>query len=735
MDPDTRSFRSRLNRYICPALLGASVCFAVIYALYRPMCVLYTVIFLAAEFLLFTLFDKLKSKKTFGGLMYMLMLTLVFFGSFRLLYAGAVSYDTMILTWFYGEQGSFVNLPYYLNAVFLFGGFFVISILYYFTQVRYRSLGVMLSILFPFVIYAKRAEEVPEVLVTIIITLFIAVMVHNRRIDPALPEARRGRLSVDLSYIISMALFVSITGAVTMMIEKPEYQSQLERNSNYFDVVQTNGTGSAGDESLSETSSQRYGLGQPSPEIIFYFDTFGKRSNYFLRRQSYDYFNGERWDNESPDGRSYDAEDYGKTLTPNNPEYLFDDIAFDMAQIGYISQEEAEASVSRVEGRVYDDSFSPMYLPAPYATIIDEAEYADSKYTKYKHGEIFRKGAGRNAQEINESFEFFEPTDTFFQKAVDLGLSGDEFVLQLENNDSPAARRLLEDYTEARERYGERYAYADDRVTQLAYEITKDCDSDVERASALETYFEKNGYSYDIEYVPEDQSIEYFIFESKTGTCTSYATAMTIMARSIGLPARYVEGYAAFEKQGDNTFVIRSAYAHAWVEVYIPGSGWVTFDPTVSGYMQIPEDDFDSNTFLMVLGRFLVVIIVAFVIIFILLLDRIIELLLRLKLKFKTPAQRTLLLYANVIKLVNFSTRADYSAYTIKMLREYLNETRGACPEKLLQLFERTCFGGYSPTAGEFNEAYAEYKKCYKYLRKIPKQKKLEGLKAAAAVR
>ena len=89
----------------------------------------------------------------------------------------------------------------------------------------------------------------------------------------------------------------------------------------------------------------------------------------------------------------------------------------------------------------------------------------------------------------------------------------------------------------------------------------------------------------------------------------------------------------------------------------------------------------------------------------------------------RDPKQRTLRLYANVIKLINFSANGDYSSYTVKMLRDYVYSTRGVVPEKLLQLFERTAFGGYEPTNEEYRNAYAEYKKCYKYLRKIPKKK------------
>ncbi|MGN0634335.1 MAG: transglutaminase family protein [Oscillospiraceae bacterium] len=724
---------NKLCRYICPAALGSVICFAVIYTLYKPYALLYSVIFLAAEFLLFSLFDRLQAKKTVGGLLYMLLLIAVGFVSMWLMVSEARVSDVFVLSWFYGDEGSETLIPGYLNSVYFFGGFFVISILYYFTQVRYRSLGVMLSILFPFVIYAKRAEEVPEVLVTLIITLYLSVMVHNRRIDPAEPKEKQGRLIVNRAYIISVAIFVSVAGAVAMMIDKPVYRSQLEKNSSYFDYVNTNATGAGDYEGMSNTSSKRYGGNSYSNTPIFYFETDGEDEVYFLRREAYDVFNGSVW--EVSDGFA----DYSRIYSSDNPEYSTDDIIADLnglAVSGALSDKitpPVQSMLKMSNGRVYDESFSPFYLPAPYATVVDDRPYNEQLseadgLIKYPHGEIYRSKQVRSVQPIDVEFQFLEQTDAFKSYAASIDMTGAEYWSMLidaifsAEEDNEYARRLLEDYSAA-------YVYADgDDVSQeikdLAAKITRDCTGDFEKAYALEQYFEENGFVYDMEYVPEDESIEYFLFEGKTGVCSSYATAMTLMARAVDLPARYVEGFAAYERTDSGSFVVRDSHAHAFVEVYIAGAGWMTFDPTVSDYMQPPEEEnnFNAAAFIRVFGKLLVVIAVVFVVIFILLLDRIAELVFRIRLKFKAPRERTLALYANLIKLVNFSTQEDYSPYTVKMMREYLEESRGTAPYKLLMLFEKTCFGGYQPSAEEFSEVYSEYKKCYRYLRKIPKK-------------
>ncbi len=733
----------RLSNYLCPLLLGGAVCFSVVYTLYRPAAPLCTAAFLAAGFLLFMLFDKLKKRPVAGGLIYTVMFFIIEIGAGSLLVTGAYysSSFTAPVTWFYGDEGNYSSQPFYLGAIMLGGGFFMISILYYFTQIRYRSLGAMLCILFPFVIYAKRAEEMPEIVVTLIVTMFIAVMVHNRRLDPSMPSAARGRLRLDLSYIISIALFVTFTGAATMMIEKPRYTSELEKNANFFNYYPT-GIGGGNYEQLGEDSSQRYGMGAPSNEPLFYFETDGVNSEYYLRGTSFDYFDGDVWK------RLDNTDDFSYVYSSVMPEYSYDDILNDMKVIidtngGIGKVTEVKGQVPVKHGRLYDDTFAPAYLPSPYGIITDYDKLAELPYKKYPQGIVLRapNGSG-NAKVLNDSFQFMDPGGDFYEYAYALGLSGEDYVDLLLKNGSENALRLYEDYSSAQSRFLD-LRNTSDRVQELAQKIVKDAHSDIEKARLLESYFEKTGYKYDMDYVPQDKSIDYFIFEGKTGVCSSYATAMTLMARSVGLPARYVEGFACFEPavntspsiNNSKSFVVRDSHAHAFVEVYISGVGWLTFDPTVPDYKNQQQNNGGGNAamLLRILSRLLLVIIVGFVIVFVLMFDRLAELWLRLRLPFMQPDNRVLKLYRHLIWLINYSTKKDFSAYTAAMLSEYLHTTRGCSPDKLIALFERVCFGGYTPTSEDWQKAYSDYRRCYRYLRKIPRPSKLQKLTAADA--
>jgi hypothetical protein len=79
---------------------------------------------------------------------------------------------------------------------------------------------------------------------------------------------------------------------------------------------------------------------------------------------------------------------------------------------------------------------------------------------------------------------------------------------------------------------------------------------------------------------PEDVDfVTRFLLDAKEGYCTYFASAMTVLCRMVGLPARYVEGYIA-EPDENGEAIVTGLSAHAWTEVYFKGFGWLTFDAT-----------------------------------------------------------------------------------------------------------------------------------------------------------
>lgn len=124
-------------------------------------------------------------------------------------------------------------------------------------------------------------------------------------------------------------------------------------------------------------------------------------------------------------------------------------------------------------------------------------------------------------------------------------------------------------------------AKVDPYVTTLAQK-TAGNGSDAMKALALQQFFQQN-FEYGFGY-PFDQSedpVLDFLKERPAAHCEVYATCMTLMLRTVGIPARYVQGFVVREKNGwGGYWVSRERDAHAWVEVYLQGLGWVTVDPT-----------------------------------------------------------------------------------------------------------------------------------------------------------
>ncbi len=124
-----------------------------------------------------------------------------------------------------------------------------------------------------------------------------------------------------------------------------------------------------------------------------------------------------------------------------------------------------------------------------------------------------------------------------------------------------------------------------ERVHALARDLTATPPTPYDRALAIQDYLRREmHYSLEINAPPYDQdAVDYFLFVSKEGFCDYYASAMVVLARSAGIPARIAFGYATgtFDP-GQGKYTVLQSDAHAWPELYFPGIGWVEFEPTAS---------------------------------------------------------------------------------------------------------------------------------------------------------
>ena len=155
-------------------------------------------------------------------------------------------------------------------------------------------------------------------------------------------------------------------------------------------------------------------------------------------------------------------------------------------------------------------------------------------------------------------------------------------VSHLPARDPNVLRTAGRDYPDQlQRRYTDLPADTERRVGRFTSNLTRDADSAYESAKRIESWLEANkNYSLNVSQPPDSDVASQFIFEMEEGYCEYFATSMTVMLRSQGIPARYVVGYSTGQRVGDNTYRVRGMNAHAWVEVYFPEVGWVRFDPT-----------------------------------------------------------------------------------------------------------------------------------------------------------
>ena len=125
--------------------------------------------------------------------------------------------------------------------------------------------------------------------------------------------------------------------------------------------------------------------------------------------------------------------------------------------------------------------------------------------------------------------------------------------------------------------------FVSERTAALAESIVQGAPTDYDRAARLERFLLTN-YPYELnvgQLPPGRDAVDFFLFEQQAGYCSHFATAMAVMARQVGLPARVAAGYLpGFINPITGAHTVRAGDAHAWVEIHFQRQGWVAFDPT-----------------------------------------------------------------------------------------------------------------------------------------------------------
>ncbi len=176
-------------------------------------------------------------------------------------------------------------------------------------------------------------------------------------------------------------------------------------------------------------------------------------------------------------------------------------------------------------------------------------------------------------------------------------------------SDSPATASMVEAaqavadtrYAEIAKTYTQLPAHMQHEVYALSTRAANGEETPYRRALAIRDYLREH-YTYSLNVAEPPDNVDFatwFLFREQKGYCTYFATALAVLCRMQGIPARYVTGYLAMPDKNGYARVT-SAHAHAWVEIYLNGFGWLTLDAT-PGHEQddrdgdVPPPD-DSNS-------------------------------------------------------------------------------------------------------------------------------------------
>lgn len=388
------------------------------------------------------------------------------------------------------------------------------------------------------------------------------------------------------SYLKSISIFISVVLGITYMsayivpiqftflhrlFDKETYESRAYRYSEYYPY-----TGRLGGDLVLEDE-----------KIL---DVVAPNRTY-LRAGSQSIYTGHAWANAASEPNPFfigshalqdtDEALIGSQLLSDEPfEELFQGSAYRITfqdirtRSLFIPLKMNNLAVSRNSYSIYQENEDTLFLDQPYGSgFIYVVQCYTPKYKSKSFDEAMKKSKPGLYKEAKASGSnpFGAEIDTFIERAD----------------------QMYSQYTQLPES-------VTDRVREMAVTITQDYKSPYEKARAIEAYLAGN-YTYTL--TPGEASrtgdfVDQFLFEGKEGYCTYFASAMAVLTRCIGLPSRYVEGYTMPAETDGNKdrYTVTSKQAHAWVEVYFEGMGWVMFEPTASyqselrGYTHTEQD-------------------------------------------------------------------------------------------------------------------------------------------------
>lgn len=525
---------------------------------------------------------------------------------------GQRGYPISFLVWFLTPQSVVSFSGWYTAAIYLLMLGFLTSIVYYFAKIRYRMSMQFLIMLIPLSFYAKEGQHMPAILVMVLLASYFLLMIYCR----VLRDTDKQRYVSSSQSKISIALYVIAFSVLASVIPKPvitpdrEFIDNAMSYSSWSDILMnaismfTDTT----DNTVSTSNNTR---------TIYYVDA---PESLRLRTQTYSYYNSaeDSWTvSETYDRPSRNLEE-PMTYKPQTLLQAILDAASVSPEFAEKYGLEEFCGVTLPEQELQNlylyTRFTTQVLPSPTRTMLLGSEISKDQVGQSVMNTVSAPNFanGVSLQYYSDTYAKYEAVNPVLKKLSCQNYSAllSDAIRILESS-RPEQAELLQ---QVQQESAEAYAYLSfvnvfdsesEVISSLAQEITDGLESDFEKAQAIEQYFLKQNFVYDQSYrKSKGENAEYFLMQSQTGVCYEFATAMVLLCRSAGLPARYTQGYHLSElynfKIGghETNYLIKVRDAHAFPEVYISGYGWLSFEPTVPS-MDLPDGTQAENQVVM----------------------------------------------------------------------------------------------------------------------------------------
>lgn len=583
---------------ICPFILTIVIMSSFFYAYTGEYINIYVVISAVYSLFMFVFFNFAEKRRKLAPLFiipFMILVMIMAIREFRSDWGRAFDF----FRWFALGSDLVEIRDSYLNIILISFSFFFSATIYYFSQIIYRPAYLALITLIPCAVFVKLIVALPPVYVIILGACnFLIYLLHDHMRD-----AKKIRTAGVKQAVMVFADFAVATILLAAIIPKPDYTPFYDKFESFvlkYSIGSQSG-GVSGD--YGDFSGNADGMLQMEDRLLYMMNT--TRPSY-LKIQTFDYYNYEtdRWINSGggingyprwEDGRA--ALNYASLAEAYRSAYDFSSgAAVNEALSGLPADDEIYSASLRAF------NYSAVFVISPLrvtAVNLDSRTTASVSY-RAENGEIFTDA---EVLSPNAAYGLEYYSDNFIKESGWIASGGcdmtfDEYGALLNavneelrrNGGENALINTVSEFISEHERASRfrsyNYRAPSDRITRLSDEITSNLVYDWQKAEALANYFSEQGFEYDLEYrAPRNLNdrTEFFIFESKTGTCSDFANAFCHLARAAGLIVRYAEGFVPEVTPDRGVYHVYTSNAHAYPEVYIPGAGWTLYEPTVMG--------------------------------------------------------------------------------------------------------------------------------------------------------